>query len=203
VAHYRECVVEGACREPHSGSAAYRIEAEAYYLNWGQPGRDAHPVNGVSWYDANNFCLWASKRLPTEAEWEWSARGDDGRRYPWGNEEATCKRAIIDDGGDGCGHEMAWPVGSRVSGASPFGVLDQAGNLWEWMADWYDRQYYHRSAVHNPHNEEEGEGLKVLRGGSMADQNPHVHRLTNRLGYDPRQRFDYTVGFRCARDLPQ
>ena len=203
VAHYRECVVEGACREPHSGSAAYRIEAEAYYLNWGQPGRDAHPVNGVSWYDANNFCLWASKRLPTEAEWEWSARGDDGRRYPWGNEEATCKRAIIDDGGDGCGHEMAWPVGSRVSGASSFGVLDQAGNLWEWMADWYDRQYYHRSAVHNPHNEEEGEGLKVLRGGSMADQNPHVHRLTNRLGYDPRQRFDYTVGFRCARDLPQ
>lgn len=203
VAHYGECVEEGACREPHSGSAAYRIEAEGNYLNWGQPGRDAHPVNGVNWYDADGFCRWAGKRLPTEAEWEWSARGDDGRLYPWGDEEATCTRAIIDDGGDGCGHEMAWPVGSRVAGASPFGVLDQAGNLWEWMADWYDRRYYHRSAVHNPHNEDEGEGLKVLRGGSMADQNPHIHRLTNRLGYDPKQRFDYTIGFRCARGLAE
>ncbi|MBQ34843.1 MAG: hypothetical protein CME04_00490 [Gemmatimonadaceae bacterium] len=200
VAGYRECVRQGSCLEPHSGSAAYRIEAEGHYLNWGQPGRDAHPVNGVSWYDASSFCAWAGKRLPTEAEWEYAARGDDGRLYPWGDEEASCDRAIIDDGGDGCGHEMTWPVGSRPSGASPFGVLDQSGNLWEWMADWYDRRYYHRSVVHNPQNENKGEGLKVLRGGSMADQNPHIHHVTNRLGYDPQQRYDYTVGFRCARD---
>ncbi len=198
VGQYRHCVEAGVCRPPHHGAAAYRLTHEANYLNWDQPDRDAHPVNGVSWYDAHAYCGWASKRLPTEAEWERAARGDDGRSYPWGNEQATCERAIIDAGGDGCGHEMAWPVGSRPAGVSAYGIHDLAGNLWEWTADWYARDFYGRGQDENPVNLTEGEGLKVLRGGSMADQNPRIHRSANRLGYPPDQRYDYTIGFRCA-----
>lgn len=200
VGQYQRCVEAGDCRVPHHTDAAYRINFEVNYLNWGRAGRSAHPVNGVSWYDADTYCRWAGKRLPTEAEWERAARGDDGRLFPWGNEDATCDLAIIDDGGDGCGHEMAWPVGSRPAGVSPFGVHDLAGNLWEWTADWYARDFYGRGGEVNPFNDQEGEGLKVLRGGSMADQNSRIHRSTNRLGYPPEQRYDYTVGFRCAAD---
>jgi formylglycine-generating enzyme required for sulfatase activity len=201
VDQFRQCVEMGKCRTPHYGGAAYRLAHEANYLNWEQPGRDAHPINGVSWYDAQDYCHWASKRLPTEAEWEWAARSADGRLYPWGDEQATCERAIIDEGGDGCGHEMAWPVGSRAAGVSPFGVYDLAGNLWEWTADWYSRDFYGRGEDVNPFNDTQTDGLKVLRGGSMADQNPRIHRSTNRLGYPPEQRYDYTVGFRCAATI--
>ena len=100
---------------------------------------------------------------------------------------------------------MAWPVGSRSTGDSPFGVQDMAGNLWEWTADYYDRDFYSRGGQDNPYNGEAGnndggQGLRVLRGGSMADQNARILRSTNRLGYLPNQRYDYTVGFRCAAD---
>ena len=200
VAQYGRCVAAGVCREPHHTADAYRLAFEVHYLNWGKEGRSAHPINGVSWYDAETYCRWAEKRLPTEAEWEWAARGSDGRLYPWGNDQVTCQKAIMDDGGDGCGHEMAWPVGSRSAGGSPFGVQDMAGNLWEWTADYYARDFYSRGGQSNPYNDEVGEDLRVLRGGSMADQNARILRSTNRLGYLPDQRYDYTVGFRCAAD---
>ena len=200
VAAYGACVEAGACAEPYSGAGAYRLEFEAYYTNWNRAGRDQHPVNGVSWHHADRYCRWMKKRLPTEAEWEKAARGTDGRAYPWGDEESSCDRIVMDDGGDGCGHEMAWPVGSKPAGDSPYGVADMAGNLWEWVGDWYGHGYYRVAPSANPVNTEMGEGLRVLRGGSMADQNSHIHRTTNRLGYDPAQVYDYTVGFRCARD---
>ncbi len=199
VAQYRACVAGGGCTPPHAGSRTYRLEFEGRFANWNQPGREHHPVNAVSWAQADQYCRWAGKRLPSEAEWE-KAAGGDGRRYPWGDEEASCDRIVMDDGGDGCGQDNTWPVGSKPAGASPYGVMDLAGNVWEWVADWYDHGYYGRAPLADPFNADPGsESLKILRGGSLADQNPHIHTVTNRLAYDPEQGYDYTVGFRCAR----
>jgi formylglycine-generating enzyme required for sulfatase activity/outer membrane protein assembly factor BamB len=202
VAQYRACVEGGGCTPPHYGSRTYRLEYEGRFTNWDQPGREDHPVNAVNWAQADQYCRWAGKRLPTEAEWE-KAAGGDGRRYPWGDEEASCDRMVMDDGGDGCGQDSTWPVGAKPAGASPYGVMDLAGNVWEWVADWYDRDYYSRGPLADPLNADPGsEGLKILRGGSLADQNPHIHTVSNRLAYDPKQGYDYTVGFRCARSAP-
>ena len=201
VAAYAQCVDGGACSEPYSDSKAYKLEFESNYLTWGKTGRESYPVNATSWYQADQYCRWAGKRLPTEAEWEKAARGTDGRTYPWGEEEPSCDRIVMDDGGDGCGQETPWSVGSKPSGKSPYGVADMAGNVWEWTNDWYSRTYYADGPSRNPANLEPGDSLKVLRGGSLADQNPHIHRAANRLAYDPAQRYDYTIGFRCARDM--
>ena len=201
VAQYGECVDAGVCSEPYGGSDAYKLAFEGNFANWGKPGRDNQPVNAASWHQANQFCLWADKRLPTEAEWEKAARGTDGRTYPWGEEEPTCERIVMDDSGDGCGHEQTWPVGSKPLGLSPYGVADMSGNVWEWTLDWYDRDFYDTGPARNPLNSDPGIEKKVLRGGSLADQNPHIHRVANRLAYDPQQRFDYTIGFRCARSV--
>ena len=200
VNEYRECVEEDQCTPAHSGPGPYRLAFEDHYTNYGKPGRDFHAVNAVSWYQADQYCRWAGKRLPTEAEWEKAARGSDGRTYPWGEEDPTCERIVMDDSGDGCGQEMPWRVGSKPQGASPYGVMDMSGNVWEWVQDWYDRDYYDWGPTENPLNTEERHGNKVLRGGSFADQHGRIHTTTNRLGYDPNQRWDYTVGFRCARD---
>ena len=202
VAEYESCVHDRSCSEPYSGPEAYRLHFEGDFTNWGKPERALHPVNAVTWFQANTYCRWANKRLPTEAEWEKAARGTEGQRYPWGDEDPDCGWIVMDDGGDGCGQESTWPVGSKLRGASPYGVLDMSGNVWEWVADWWSRDYYVAGPTRDPLNNESGEdGLKVLRGGSLADQNPHIHLATNRLAYGPKSRFDYTIGFRCARSL--
>ena len=116
---------------------------------------------------------------------------------------------MIDSGGDGCGRETTWPVGSRPLGASPYGVEDLAGNVWEWVDDWYAYDYYSRAPDKNPRNEvAEAVGRqpgwatgKVLRGGSWADQATSLHSASHRLGYPQNVDPDYTVGFRCARDV--
>jgi formylglycine-generating enzyme required for sulfatase activity len=201
VADYRVCVERGACSEPYAGPLAYRLDFEARYTNWDKPDRDHYPVNAVTWYQAETYCGWAGKRLPTEAEWEKAARGADQRRYPWGDKAPDCGRIAMDDGGDGCGQESTWPVGSFPGGASPYGALDMSGNVWEWVADWYEYGYYDRSPAVDPLNDNpERRRSKVLRGGSFADQNVRIHETTNRLAYDPNMQYDYTVGFRCARD---
>ena len=200
VVEYRKCVEAGPCTPAHTGSGPYRLAFEDHYTNWNKPGRDFHAVNAVSWHQADEYCRWAGKRLPSEAEWEKAARGSDGRTYPWGEEDPSCERIVMDDSGDGCGQEMPWRIGSKPGGASPHGVMDMSGNVWEWVQDWYDRGYYEWGPIQDPLNTREGEGLKVLRGGSFADQNGRIHSTTNRLGYDPNQRWDYTIGFRCARD---
>ncbi len=200
VGQFRECVDAGACTEPNSGSAAYRLAFEDHYTNWNKPGRESHAVNAVSWHQANDYCAWAGKRLLTEAEWEKAARGTDGRLYPWGFDHPSCEWLIMDDSGDGCGQEMPWPGGAKPAGASPYGVMDMAGNVWEWVQDDYGLDYYSRAPVENPVNDDPDSGLKIVRGGSHADQNPFIHTTTNRVALDPNQGFDYTVGFRCASD---
>ena len=124
-------------------------------------------------------------------------------------EQPDCDRAVIDSGGDGCGRETTWPVGSKPEGVSPYGVEDMAGNVWEWVDDWYAYDYYAWAPDENPRNTKQetmarqpGWGLgKILRGGSWADQATSIHGTANRLGYPEDTHPDYTIGFRCAQDV--
>jgi len=150
-----------------------------------------YPVIEVSWYGAATYCEWAGARLLTEAEWEYAARGPEGYIYPWGNEDPTCDLAQY----WGCSERTA-PVGSFPDGASWCGALDMAGNVWEWVADWYDSEHYERSSSSNPTGPSSGEN-GVLRGGSW-DHYPGNLRSANRYGLDPGVTNDIT-GFRCAR----
>jgi formylglycine-generating enzyme len=190
VAQYRACVTAGVCLAPAAGDG----------FNWGHADRDAHPVNGVSWVDARAYCQWAGLRLPTEAEWEKAARGTDGRTYPWGEETASCDRAVMDAGGWGCGRDSTWPVGSKPQGVSPYGAHDMAGNVWEWAADWYDEEYYAHSPSRNPTGPVNSMGTgRVLRGGSWTYY-PYFLRATVRVGLTPAERGMVDLGFRCAQD---
>jgi len=177
-AQYRKCVEAGGCDTPVKTT---------YYDN---ADYAQHPVVYVSWNDADAYCQWAGKRLPTEAEWEKAARGTDGRTYPWG-EGIDCDHAQY----GGCGGGTV-PVGSKPKGASPYGALDMAGNVWEWVADWYDSGYYSQSPRRNPPGPDSGGG-RVLRGGSLHG-NQRFTRCAYRVGGNPGYWYFY-VGFRCAK----
>jgi formylglycine-generating enzyme required for sulfatase activity len=164
-------------------------------IGWGRGNR---PVIHVSWDDAVEYCKWLSNekglkfKLPTEAQWEKVARGTDSRMYPWGNGEpdetlANFNRKIV----------KTSPVGSYPKGASPYGLLDMAGNVWEWCNDWYGIDYYKKSPKKNPTGPESGTG-RVLRGGGWGNNAGYI-RCANRGNYDPSRRYT-DVGFRLCQD---
>jgi formylglycine-generating enzyme required for sulfatase activity len=191
-AQYALCVADGVCDESHlAGDADFN--------------GDGYPVVGVSWHDANTYCEWTGARLPTEAEWEYAARGPESYIYPWRG-DFHCSRGNFDDetqvtdyivpGGEGCdGHEKTAPVGSYPAGASWCGALDMAGNVWEWVADWYDSEFYEHSPTRSPTGPSSGE-YRGLRGGSWGNLQINA-RCASRLWYHP-DYWSVNWGFRCA-----
>jgi len=186
-ARFQLCVDAGCCDPPrYDGSYTGR---EPYY---GNAAFGFWPVVFVSWDQAKQYCEGAGKRLPTEAEWEYAARGDDGRLFPWGSN--TPDGSLANFGGARDGDTAQ--VGSYAAGASPFGVDDMAGNVWEWVADWYDPGYYGASPAADPKGPDSGLA-KVARGGSFGSDATTLYSFYRGV-YLPEDSYA-NLGFRCAR----
>lgn len=220
VAAYRVCVQAGAC-PPASATVDWKgIKPEDktkwnQFCTWGRRGYEKHPINCVDWTQATTYCEWLGGRLPTEAEWEHAARGSDGRNYPWGNEPPDATRL------NACGSECtamaqqrldaSWtamyagndgwpataPVGRYPKGASPFGVLDMAGNVWEWTADVFSD--YSAEPATSPQPTRRDDSPRVTRGGGWTSEVALAVRATNRFGFVSGNRIN-SLGFRCASD---
>ncbi|MGO8672638.1 MAG: formylglycine-generating enzyme family protein, partial [Capsulimonadaceae bacterium] len=160
---------------------------------WGWDKAD-YPMVNVSWDDAVAYAKWVGAALPTEAQWEKAARGTDGRKYPWGNDwdpaKCRCSSKALGDAGSPIA------VGSYPAGASPYGVLDMAGNVWEWCADWYADDTYRIFREREPLGPEKG-AKRVVRGGSWNNYDEGNFRCACRTDYLPENRYD-RIGFRCA-----
>mgnify|MGYP006292499949 CR=1 FL=1 len=178
VADYKKCIIAGKCTPPMWHNPKH---SSIKYCNWDAKGREKHPLNCVSAKQADAYCSYAGKRLPTEAEWEYAARARKKWAYPWGDELATCKHAIISDAGNwGCGRSTTWDRGSRPRDKSPFGVRDMAGNVSEWTMDGYRKGVYGATPKNfrNP-VVPVGKGVRMVRGGS-AFSNARNARTTRR-----------------------
>ena len=189
---YQACIEAGKCTDPYIGAAC----------NYGESFAGDHPANCITYKQAEDVCEFEGKRLPTEAEWAKAARGTEGFIYPWGNTPApSCDRVVMNDKKaskmPGCGRGTTNPVGSKAKGASPYGVMDMAGNLFEWTSDWYSESYFSNSPYKNPKGPNNGSS-KVLRGSAWSARFNDGVALTVRSAYAPLGQ-GYVVGARCAK----
>jgi formylglycine-generating enzyme len=195
---YKACVAAGGCTDTS-------VSFDPVFCNYALDGRENHPMNCVDWQQSKDYCEWARKYLPTEAQWEKAARGTDGRKYPWGNmPEASCAYAVTGlsglIGGLGCGENRTWEVGSKPYGISPYGAYDMIGNVYEWTADWFSESYYAQAPESDPLGpaNEDGDFLsRVLRGGNWDNNYLENFRASYRTYNSPTARSS-TSGFRCA-----
>ena len=177
---YADCVAAGGCKPPGC--------TERY----GDPDKTNHPVVCVDWYEAMTYCEWRGARLPTEAEWEKAARGTDGRTYPWGEDSPNDQLLNFDQNvGD------TTPVGSYPDGVSPYGAYDMAGNVREWVSDWFEWEYYWTAPNQNPQGPDTAEA-KVVRDFSWSESGSYT---ASRDKYYTADRGP-TIGFRCAAAAP-
>jgi formylglycine-generating enzyme required for sulfatase activity len=206
---YQSCQAAGACTPPDTPEPDVRW---TWFCTGGQKDKETHPINCLDWNQATAFCAWRGARLPTEAEWEYASRGSDGRTYPWGNAAPSAK--VVNACGPECrtlakaqvnerwgvaydeddGHGATAPVGSFPAGASPAGVLDMAGNVREWVADFYGP--YPAGPQRDPTGPPTGEH-RVVRGGSWN----MTMATFLRSAYRSRDHQDlrlWFIGFRCA-----
>ncbi len=174
-AQYRSCIAENHCQG-----------------NLNDYSEDELPAVNVTWYEADLYCTAMGGRLPTEAEWEKAARGMDDRNYPWGNSSPNCDLAYMEKCGPG-----KIPVGSLPEGMSPYGVMDMAGNAWEWTADWYEFTFYNHSPDNNPAGPVSGD-KRAVRGVTWYPFHRSM-RVSYRWSYYPENSYS-TIGFRCVID---
>ncbi len=186
VAQYQACVDAGVCTEPDQCGS---------YYNWGVAGREDHPVNCVDWFQAVEFCTWVGGRLPSEAEWEYAARGGgQDITYPWGNDSPSCTYAVMAGVGWGCGMDRTWAVCSKPDGNTAQGLCDMAGNVREWVQDWYHSDYNGAPSDGSAWEIPSGSS-RVGRGGWFANV-AYSLRASDRLYGGPSGR-SYMFGFRC------
>ena len=204
---FQKCSKAGKCRE-----CLKTKNCDYIGPRYGKPYLGAkQPVVGVSWYTAREYCEWAGKRLPTEAEWEKAARGTDGNLYPWGNEPASCKNAVIEENGSkGCGNGKKLPtsdVGTRAAGA--YGLYDMAGNSWEWVNDWYSESFAacgDKCLGKDPQGPCDGKEnckgyeKRVLKGGSWWWDYTYARGSKRRAHYPKNFPEYHHFGFRCAKN---
>jgi formylglycine-generating enzyme required for sulfatase activity len=203
---YRACVDAGVCQPPARPDCC--TENPHWTPIWpdyfANPQYGKYPALFISWNAADTYCRWRGMRLPTEAEWEKAARGPDGGQYPWGDQKPD--PSLLD---------FYWtaeeypappsytpsPVGSYPAGASPYGILDMAGNVYEWVHDWYADAYYAVSPAANPTGPAEG-SFKVSRGGSFFNQWYRQRSVGRNNAFLPPTSFHFDGGVRCAMNLP-
>ncbi len=184
-AMYSQCVEIGSCTAPAQEIGA-PVSTNPDYAN--------HPVVGVNWDQAQAYCTWTGGRLPTEAEWELAARGSSANLYPWGSDKPSCDRVNF---GNCFAHTT--DVTTYDQGGSPYGVLEMAGNVFEWVGDWYDENYYSASAGENPVGPDSGQ-YRVIRGSSFESEINQILASIRRFN----ETLDHSrdIGFRCAVPQP-
>jgi formylglycine-generating enzyme required for sulfatase activity len=202
VGAYRECVDAGECDEPerkYLNPATPPPDNE--YFHYDAPGREDTALNGVTWFQAETYCAWRGKRLPTSAEWEKAARGTDGRTFPWGEEAPNCTHGALEEvEGESCGFENAFSgVGTHPAGDSPFGAADTVGGVVEWVSDWFATDSYASDAEFDPQGPDLGM-TRVNRGGGWKASLGDEVVVWLRRGSDPNLAISIS-GFRCARSV--